>query len=144
MPLYWYTPSGRDRWEIILVFGRFYQAWHWKRVFFNRLSLLSGMFSATLAEDENCQCHQERQTYYLSLFNSMWRISLWLVISCNRTCSSGNLGYAHFSFRRNIISLWNLLRFLFYITRKAHTESDFANWFLEIFLNKIMYILIAL
>jgi len=69
----------------------------------------------------------ETYLYYFSLFNSMWRISLWLAISCSRMCS-GELGNDHFSSRRNIISLWNLLGFLFYITRKVCTELDFENF----------------
>jgi len=32
-----------------------------------------------------------------------------------------------------------LLEFLCYITRKARTEPDFANWFLKIFINKNIY-----
>ena len=128
------------------VFSRFYQARQIERSFFSTgCFMLSSSFSATLGTPKARIANiikKDKETYHLSLFNSMWRISLWLKISsCSITCRSGDLGYAHFSSRRNIISLWNLLRFFSYITRKARTESDFVNWFLKIFLNKIMYTL---
>jgi len=80
--------------KAISVFGRFYQVQQIERVFFSRNCLMlssirSQPFSACwrLTRIVNA-IKKDKETYYLSFFNSLWKISLWLAISCSRMCSS--------------------------------------------------------